>query len=66
MDSTTFTEIIAYTLPSLITGGVAYFLFDSHFKDQKNTRTWLLKKDNQSGTLPVRLQATIFKVYLRQ
>jgi hypothetical protein len=57
MDSTTITEIIAYTLPSLITGGVAYLLFNSHFKDQQNTRRWLLQKDNQAATLPIRLQA---------
>jgi hypothetical protein len=57
MDSTTITEIIAYTLPSIITGAVAYFLFDSHFKDQQNTRRWLLQKDNQTATLPLRLQA---------
>jgi hypothetical protein len=57
MDSTTITEIIAYTLPSLITGSVAYFLFDSHFKDQQNTRRWLLQKDNQKVSLPLRLQA---------
>jgi hypothetical protein len=57
MDSATITEIIAYTLPSLITGAVAYFLFDSHFKDQQNNRRWLLQKDKQSGTLPLRLQA---------
>lgn len=57
MDSTTITEIIAYTLPSLITGTVAYLLFNSHFKDQQNTRRWLLQKDNQAATLPLRLQA---------
>jgi hypothetical protein len=57
MDSTTITEIIAYTLPSLITGAVAYFLFDSHFKDQQNNRRWLLQKDKQTATLPLRLQA---------
>lgn len=57
MDSTTITEIIAFTLPSLITGAVAYYLFDAHFKDQQNTRRWLLQKDNQSATLPLRLQA---------
>ncbi|WP_367752861.1 hypothetical protein [Flavobacterium sp. WC2430] len=57
MDSTTITEIIAFTLPSLITGAVAYYLFDAHFKDQQNTRRWLLQKDNQSATLPIRLQA---------
>ncbi|TDE05534.1 DUF7935 family protein [Flavobacterium hiemivividum] len=57
MNSPLIVEIIAYTLPSLITGGVAYFLFNSHFKDQQNTRRWLLQKDNQASTLPVRLQA---------
>ncbi len=56
MDSS-FIEIIAFTIPSLITGGVAYFLFESHFKDQQNTRRWLLQKNNQSATLPLRLQA---------
>ncbi|NGY37042.1 hypothetical protein FQU23_005890 [Flavobacterium sp. XN-5] len=57
MNSPLIVEIMAYTLPSLITGGVAYFLFNSHFKDQQNTRRWLLQKDNQASTLPVRLQA---------
>jgi hypothetical protein len=57
MDSTKIIEILAYTIPSLITGGVAYFLFDSYFKDQQNTRKWLLQKDNRKDTLPLRLQA---------
>ncbi len=57
MDSTKIIEILAYTLPSLITGGVAYFLFNSYFKDQQNTRRWLLQKDNRKDTLPLRLQA---------
>jgi hypothetical protein len=50
-------EIVSYTLPSLITGGVAYFLFTSYFKDQQNTRRWLLVKENQKESLPLRLQA---------
>lgn len=57
MDTTTVTEIIAFTIPSLITGGVAYFLFNAHFKDQQNTRRWLLQKDTQGAVLPLRLQA---------
>jgi len=57
MDSTKIIEILASTLPSLITGGVAYFLFDSYFKDQQNTRRWLLQKGNRKDTLPLRLQA---------
>ncbi|HWS60521.1 MAG TPA: hypothetical protein VN182_06295 [Flavobacterium sp.] len=57
MDSSKIIEILAYTLPSLVTGGVAYYLFDSYFKDQQNTRRWLLQKDNRKDTLPLRLQA---------
>lgn len=57
MNSTIFFDILAYTIPSLITGLVAYSLFNAHFKDQQNTRRWLIQKDNQKTALPLRLQA---------
>ncbi len=57
MDYSKLFEILAYTLPSLITGGVAYYLFNSYFKDQQNTRRWLLQKENRKDSLPLRLQA---------
>ena len=57
MDSTKIIEILAYTIPALITGGVAYYLFNSYFKDQQNTRRWLLQKEAQKDALPLRLQA---------
>lgn len=57
MDTTKIIEILAYTIPSLITGGLAYYLFNLHFKDQQNTRRWLIQKDNQKMALPLRLQA---------
>lgn len=50
-------EILSYTLPSLITGGVAYYFFTAYFKDQQKTRRWLLLKENQKDALPLRLQA---------
>ncbi len=50
-------EVIAYTIPSIITGGVALYLFKAHFKDQQNTRRWLVQKENQKEVLPLRLQA---------
>ncbi|MCX6171946.1 MAG: hypothetical protein NT048_03795 [Flavobacterium sp.] len=50
-------ELAFYTLPALITGTVAYYLFDNYFKDQQNTRRWLLQKENQKQSLPMRLQA---------
>lgn len=57
METAKLFEILAYTLPSLITGGVAYYLFTAYFKDQQNTRRWLLQKDNRKDALPLRLQA---------
>lgn len=57
METSKIFEIAAYTLPSLITGGVAYYLFTAYFKDQQHTRKWLLQKENQKQSLPLRLQA---------
>jgi len=57
MDTNKIIELLAYTLPSLITGGVAYYLFQSYFKDQQNTRRWLLQKEAKKDALPLRLQA---------
>lgn len=57
MDSDKIIELAFYTLPALITGGVAYYLFNSYFNDQQNTRRWLVQKENQKLGLPLRLQA---------
>lgn len=57
MDSTKIIELAAYTLPALITGGVAYFLFHSFFKNEENRRRFELVKENQKQALPIRLQA---------
>lgn len=57
MDSSNLIDILSYAIPSLVTGGVAYYLFDAHFKDQQNTRRWLLQKENKSAVLPIQLQA---------
>ncbi|MGV9002712.1 DUF7935 family protein [Flavobacterium sp.] len=50
-------ELLMYAVPSLITGAVAFYMFESHFKDQRNTRKWLINKENQKNALPLRLQA---------
>lgn len=57
METSKIIELFAYTLPALITGAVAYYLFNSYFKDQQNTRRWLLQKESQKDALPLRLQA---------
>lgn len=57
MDSTKIIELLSYTLPAVITGGVAYLFFNSYFKDQQHTRRWLNQKETQKQALPLRLQA---------
>lgn len=57
MNTDKILELLFYTLPALITGGVAYYLFNSYFADQQNTRRWLVQKENQKLGLPLRLQA---------
>lgn len=57
MDTTKIIELLAFTLPALITGGVAYYLFQAYFSDQQNTRKWLLQKEAKKDALPLRLQA---------
>ncbi|GEM54330.1 hypothetical protein B0A58_06600 [Flavobacterium branchiophilum NBRC 15030 = ATCC 35035] len=57
MTSTPFIQILAYTLPSIITGCVAYYLFNLHFKEQQKIRKWMLQKESQKTVLPLQLQA---------
>jgi hypothetical protein len=57
MNTDKIIEMLMYALPSLITGGVAYLLFEKHFKDQQNSRRWILQRENQKHALPLRLQA---------
>lgn len=57
MNTDKIIEVLMYAIPSLITGGVAYLLFERHFKDQENSRRWILQRENQKHALPLRLQA---------
>tara|TARA_R110002073_G_scaffold72537_1_gene177393 strand:+ start:390935 stop:391456 length:522 start_codon:yes stop_codon:yes gene_type:complete len=57
MDSANFLKFLGYVIPSLITGGVAYFFFMQHVKNEKERRIYLLRKEKQSLALPTRLQA---------
>jgi len=57
MDFSKILELLAYTLPALITGGVAYYFFDLHTKNEEGRRRYLLNKEAQKDALPLRLQA---------
>lgn len=50
-------EILAYTLPSVVTGGVAYYFFAKHIAHEENKRRFYLHKEHQKKSFPVRLQA---------
>lgn len=57
MNTDKIIELAFFTLPALITGGVAYYFFNSYFNDQQHTRRWLVQKENQKLGLPLKLQA---------
>lgn len=50
-------QMFAYLLPSVVTGVVAFYFFKMHTKNEDGRRRFLLHKDTQSNTLPIRLQA---------
>ncbi len=57
MDTSKIIELLFYTLPALITGGVAYYFFQMFVDNEENRRRFLLLKENQKDALPLRLQA---------
>lgn len=57
MDISKMLELLSYTLPSIITGMVAYYFFNLHTKNEEGRRRYLLSKEAQKNAMPVRLQA---------
>lgn len=57
MDTTKIVELLAYTVPAIITGGVAYYFFNLHTKNEEGRRRFLLHKEAQKSALPIRFQA---------
>jgi len=50
-------QLFAFALPSIITGAIAFYFFRMHTKNEDGRRRFLLHKDSQTTTLPIRLQA---------
>ncbi|WP_299433099.1 hypothetical protein [uncultured Maribacter sp.] len=50
-------QMFAYLLPAVVTGAVAFYFFRLHTKNEEGRRRFLLHKDSQTNTLPIRLQA---------
>lgn len=50
-------QLFAYFLPSVVTGAIAFYFFRMHTNNEEGRRRFLLHKDTQTTTLPIRLQA---------
>ncbi len=50
-------DLFLYAIPSLITGIIAYYFFSLHTKNEDGRRQFLIQKDAQKNSLPIRLQA---------
>ena len=57
METTKIIELLAYTLPAIVTGGVAYYLFQLLFENESKKRRFALQRESQKQALPLRLQA---------
>ena len=52
-----FFNVLMYTIPTVVTGVIAFYFFKEHTKSEDGRRRFLLKKDLQVHTMPLRLQA---------
>ncbi len=50
-------QIFAFLLPSVVTGVVAFIFFRLHTQNEEGRRRYILQKETQKQTLPIRLQA---------
>ncbi|MDC6364792.1 MULTISPECIES: hypothetical protein [Flavobacteriaceae] len=50
-------QLFAFLLPAVVTGAVAFYFFRLHTRNEDGRRRFLLHKESQKDTLPVRLQA---------
>ena len=57
MDIEKIFEVFLYAVPALITGMIAYYFFKEHTKNEDGRRRFLLHKELQVNSLPLRLQA---------
>lgn len=50
-------QLLLYVLPALIVAVIAYYFFNMHTKNEEQRRKFLLHRENQKHSFPVRLQA---------
>ena len=50
-------DLFLFAIPTIITGFIAYYFFREHTKNEDGRRRYLLHKDMQVNSMPLRLQA---------
>ena len=56
-EATQVLNYVAYLLPAIVVGLIAYFFFKGHTANEEGRRRYLIQKDAQKNTIPIRLQA---------
>jgi hypothetical protein len=57
MNTQKFIEMFLYMIPAIITGAIAYYFFKQHIENEYNRRRYILQKEMQKESFPLRLQA---------
>jgi hypothetical protein len=57
MDTNKIFEVLAFTLPAIVTGLVAMYFFKTQVSNDDKRRNYLIRKEGQKIALPLRLQA---------
>ncbi|MFB9052557.1 hypothetical protein ACFFVB_05640 [Formosa undariae] len=57
MNFESIVSLFSYTIPTIVTGLIAYYFFKEHTKNEDGRRRFLLKKEMQVNAMPIRLQA---------
>ncbi|NLP58745.1 hypothetical protein [Lutibacter sp. B1] len=57
MDIEKIIDLLSYTIPSIITGLVAYYFFVNHTKNEERKMQLNILKENSKHTFPIKLQA---------
>lgn len=56
-EATQIISYIAYLLPAIVVGLIAYYFFKGHTANEEGRRRYLIQKEAQKNILPIRLQA---------
>jgi len=56
-DVTQIINYVAYLLPAIVVGLIAYYFFKGHTANEEGRRRYLIQKEAQNKVLPMRLQS---------